>query len=219
MNVNPTTNPNTAARLNRIRRVSRIFQRLCVVLFGILFVFAVFALCAPRAPIESRPEQPGNGINSPQGMTEQAGDLGRNPPNQGLVAVTSVTSYAIGLGQPLFHLDRDSVSYPWLERVLLLIHFLSLAVGLVILYRLFGLYGTGAVFTAATVYCFKLIGYWLLGLWGLTHLFELSKLAWSPHPQMHFSLDEKLFGGLLILLIAWVMEEGRELQEEHELTI
>ena len=219
MNENCTTNINIAARLIRIRRVSHLFQRLCVVGFGILFVFAVSALFAP---ITSRPEQSGNEFNASQVMPVKPGGFGQNSPKQGPVIITSVRSvrsYAIGLGQPLFHLDRDSVSSLWLLRLTSLIHDLSLSVGLAILYRLFGLYGTGAVFTEATVYCFKLIGCWLLGLWVLTHLFELSKLVWSQHPQVQFSLDEKLFGGVLILLIAWVMEEGRELQEEHDLTI
>jgi hypothetical protein len=34
-----------------------------------------------------------------------------------------------------------------------------------------------------------------------------------------FSLDTRLAVGLLIVLISWIMDEGRKIQEEQELTV
>ena len=32
-------------------------------------------------------------------------------------------------------------------------------------------------------------------------------------------VDEVFFGGVLVLLISWIMDEGRKLQEEQQLTV
>jgi hypothetical protein len=217
MNEHDTANHTAATRLNRIRWISQLFQGLCIFVLGLLFVYALHVLFAPLA---TGTELSGLESNASQITPGQSGNIDQNSPKQGITLVTnSVRICAFGLGQPVFRLDRGSLRSPWLIRFIYMIQELCLSVGLVILYRLFGLYKTGAIFTAANVYCFKLIGCWLLGLWALAHLFELSKLVWSHQPQMHFTLDERFLGGLLILVIAWVMEEGRELKEEHDLTI
>jgi hypothetical protein len=50
--------------------------------------------------------------------------------------------------------------------------------------------------------------YFLDRLWETQHLQPLTGLPVFP-----------LFGGFLIFLIAWIMDEGRKIQEEQELTV
>ena len=94
-------------------------------------------------------------------------------------------------------------------------------VGLGILYYLFGLYRRGLVFTSANVRCYRWIGLWLLTGWLLANLLQLLKLFAAPDGAMvlTFTLDEFLFGGILLLMVAWIMDEGRALREGQTLTI
>ena len=80
------------------------------------------------------------------------------------------------------------------------------------LLRLFWLYGKGIIFSARNVNCIRSQGYCLIIDWfinyqlqSLTHDMELSTTS--------------LFVGLLIIFIAWIMDEGRKIQEEQELTV
>ena len=109
--------------------------------------------------------------------------------------------------------------FKWLYRPIVFIYFAFLALGIWILYRLFGLYEKGYVFSADTVRYIRYIGYWLIAAAVLSNAFELSKVIWSPLPDSHLRLDEFFLGGVLVVLISWIMDEGRKLQEEQELTV
>jgi hypothetical protein len=112
--------------------------------------------------------------------------------------------------------------------------------------RLFRLYERGLIFASETVRCIKFLGLlctaqWILGtiyqFWFNYHLLPLWR---STLPQeVAVKLKEETFNaymgifpfpiwginfglllaGILIILIAWIMDEGRKIQEEQELTV
>jgi hypothetical protein len=82
----------------------------------------------------------------------------------------------------------------------------------VILYKLFGLFEVGKIFTAGNVLYIRFLGYAVFVDWvveymiesiGLEHNIEFSKPALA----------------VVIVFIAWIMDEGRKIQEEQELTV
>ena len=80
------------------------------------------------------------------------------------------------------------------------------------LLRLFWLYRKGILFSAINVSCIRFLGYTLIIDWfvdyqmqGLLHDMDLST---TP-----------VFVGFLVIFVAWIMDEGRKIQEEQELTV
>ena len=91
-------------------------------------------------------------------------------------------------------------------------------------YKLFSLYSRGNYFTAEVVHSLRRIG---ITFFFVTLAGVLTK-ALLPHgpPSLAvqtansiFSVVNGLFFGFLILFIAWVMDEGRRIQEEQALTV
>jgi hypothetical protein len=80
------------------------------------------------------------------------------------------------------------------------------------LLRLFWLYWRGILFSAKNVNCIRLLGYWLAVDWFINYQMQamLRDMDLSTTP---------LFVGFLIIFIAWIMDEGRKIQEEQELTV
>ncbi len=94
---------------------------------------------------------------------------------------------------------------------------------------LFSLYMRGMIFTGENVRCFRRIGFALIWWAGAGFLHTpLSSLIMTlingPGKHMltvEISSDEavNLLLGAMVLLISWVMDEGRKLEEEQALTI
>ncbi len=84
--------------------------------------------------------------------------------------------------------------------------------GALILFRLLDLFEGGKFFTAQNVHYVKLLGWLVLMNWVVERLLDAVARALSPDPV-------GLAAGLLIVLIAWIMDEGRKMQEEQELTV
>jgi len=78
--------------------------------------------------------------------------------------------------------------------------------------RLFRLYGRGILFSAKNVVCIRFFGWWLIINWAIDY--QMQGLA----KDMNLSTMPG-FVGLLTLFIAWIMDEGRKIQEEQELTV
>ena len=84
--------------------------------------------------------------------------------------------------------------------------------GGVMLLRLFWLYGRGILFSAKNVTCIRFFGWWLM-------------IDWFVELQMRSLLHDMdlsttpLIVGLLVIFAAWIMDEGRKIQEEQELTV
>lgn len=81
-----------------------------------------------------------------------------------------------------------------------------------VMFSLFGLYRRGILFSAKNVRHIRSLGYYLIGNWGLD-----SQLQSSVH-DVQLSTTP-IFIGLLIIFVAWIMDEGRKIQEEQELTV
>lgn len=84
--------------------------------------------------------------------------------------------------------------------------------GMGVLLRLFWLYGRGILFTAKNVTCIRFLGWWLIIDWGIDY--QLQGLA----KDMDLSTTP-VFIGFLIIFVAWIMDEGRKIKEEQELTV
>jgi hypothetical protein len=83
---------------------------------------------------------------------------------------------------------------------------------LVVLSCLFRLYERGIFFSAKNVNYIRFFGYILMVDWVINYQMQNAvhdvSLSMSP-----------LFAGLLIIFVAWIMDEGRKIQEEQELTV
>lgn len=101
--------------------------------------------------------------------------------------------------------------------------------GIYYLMRLFQLYEQGDIFKPTNVRCFRKLSRVLL-LWfaaGIVHRPLLSIALTLHNPPGHRMLTigfgspdvTALLLGLILAVIAWVMEEGRKLQEEQDLTV
>lgn len=101
--------------------------------------------------------------------------------------------------------------------------------GLVILRRLFGLYARGSIFQAENVACFRRLGWAMLVMVALEIVstpFMSVALTWHLGPghrqgvlQLGSDHALTLFTGMVVLTIAWVMDEGRKLREEQDLFV
>ena len=78
--------------------------------------------------------------------------------------------------------------------------------------RLFWLYAKGILFMAKNVNCIRFLGYYFIADWFVNDLMQdyLHDMALSMTP---------VFVGFVIIFVAWIMDEGRKIQEEQELTV
>lgn len=95
--------------------------------------------------------------------------------------------------------------------------------------RLFGLYEAGELFSARNVACYRGLGRTLLAWAGAvflaTPLLSLAASVGMPPGQRRLSLVLEslelvaLFAGAAAVVISWVMDEGRSIEEDRALTI
>src|SRR5688572_375812 len=112
----------------------------------------------------------------------------------------------IGFGE--FRVEKLKPEYAWLKRPLILILLAVPATFVCLAYRLFGLYKQGVMFGEANVRYIKWLGYWMLGAWVISMPIQwLQFLETTGARNFKFGLDGYFFGGLLVLLLAWIMEE------------
>jgi len=81
-----------------------------------------------------------------------------------------------------------------------------------VMLRLFWLYGKGFLFTAKNVNCLRFLGYYFVIDWFINYQMQglLRDMDLSTTPP---------FVGFSIIFFAWIMDEGRKIQEEQELTV
>ena len=82
----------------------------------------------------------------------------------------------------------------------------------VMLLRLFWLYSRGILFSDKNITCFRVQGYVLI----INCFIDLELQRWVHASEV--SLTPVLMG-FLIIFVAWIMDEGRKIQEEQELTV
>jgi hypothetical protein len=88
--------------------------------------------------------------------------------------------------------------------------------GAYVLNRLLQFFARGNFFTAANISCIKWLGTLVIGDWLLAKFLDAAAFR---AVTIGFGDFTKPAIGLLIILIAWIMDEGRKIQEEQELTI
>ncbi|HTL72877.1 MAG TPA: DUF2975 domain-containing protein [bacterium] len=81
-----------------------------------------------------------------------------------------------------------------------------------VVFSLFGLYRKGQLFTARAVLHIRSLGYFLIINWAFDDQMQ------STLRDMNLSTVPILIG-LLIIFVSWIMDEGRKIQEEQELTV
>ncbi len=101
--------------------------------------------------------------------------------------------------------------------------------GLINLRRLFRLYEQGLIFESENVLCLRQVGKAII-VWAVAETFVNSVLGivltlHNPPGQRLLQVGVSsaqallLFGGFMVLTIAWVMDEGRKIQAEHSLIV
>lgn len=218
-------NANTTAdrRKLRIRQVGKFLKWLTVLVLLLMAAMAVVTFFAPIVSVGPRYTDP----LAPTAENEIDGDRtqARAPSFEkhgnriylemaGQMPEWRVFSYHPGLG------GRSGVLHgrEWLARLAALAVLGYGALGAGLFFRLFQLYEYGHTLTRRTASLLKWIGLWMLGLWCLSILFQISKFAWDSSPTLNITFDH-IAEGLFICLVAWVMEEGRQLAEDQALTI
>jgi hypothetical protein len=193
--ISPIENP----RLSRIKIVSRV-AKLFVLGFLIFMILGFFSVC----------------FSNWRSFSFHAANAGTNP-------------------------DPSFFGY----RTVLLINQVVIGVWYWKLARLFSFYERGLIFTAGTICCIKTLGLLCVIGWTLmvlTHFLpqplpfdQNNQKTWPPgvtltHVHTYrmgfFNFDfgtgidfGLLLAGVAIVLIAWIMDEGRKIQEEQELTV
>jgi DUF2975 family protein len=89
-------------------------------------------------------------------------------------------------------------------------------VGAFVLNKLLGIFSNGGFFSAGSIACAKWLGCLVLADWVVIKFLDAA--AWRV-VTLRFDDLTRLGLGLLVIVIAWVMDEGRKIQEEHQLTI
>lgn len=84
--------------------------------------------------------------------------------------------------------------------------------GLILLNRLFALYERGDFFKTGNIRYIKFLGLVIAGIWLTQTILEL--MAHQNNIE-----GSGLVYGVLVVFIAWIMDEGRKIQEEQELTV
>ncbi len=100
----------------------------------------------------------------------------------------------------------DDIFYLWLVQIAWAVF------GYWVVFSLFGLYRQGVLFVAKNVRHIRSLGYYLIVNWAINYQMQ------GTVRDMDLSTNS-LFIGLLILFVSWIMDEGRKISEEQELTV
>ena len=100
----------------------------------------------------------------------------------------------------------DSIFYLWLVKILWGGFFYW------VVFALFGLYRRGILFSARNVRHIRSLGYYLIVNWAIDYQMQ------GALRDMDLSTNSLLIGPLIIF-VSWIMDEGRKIQEEQELTV
>jgi hypothetical protein len=128
-----------------------------------------------------------------------------------------------GLRQPCSELPPQAVTLTAVGMVVGVAFFLT---ALYRLSRLFQNFARGEIFTRASVYEIRLLGYLAVAFAVLQVAFFVAALflvarvgaEWPAELQFEFPIGT-LVMAMFILLLAWIMDIGAEMREENELTV
>ena len=185
--------PPDEVRLARIRWVARCFKWICCALFGIVVFLAFIAIFMPEM-VAAKAD-----LASIQAASE---------PVMTVVAPIALRDFKPEM-KWLYYLF-------WMLYLVYLIRFISF------FYRLLVNLEHGILFSRDNVQCIRNIGWWVVITPILALFFEVSKLCWAiegPGMIETSGVVDGLAKGIFIIFIAWIMDEGRKIQEEQELTV
>ncbi len=94
--------------------------------------------------------------------------------------------------------------------------------GIGFFYRLFANLEKGILFGVENVECVRRIGWWLVAMPFLGIGYQVSKIIWAIPAAVNIDISDfpnDLLKGFFIIFVAWIMDEGRKIQEEQELTV
>jgi hypothetical protein len=193
-----------------------------VVFFSVFFGLMILRRMRPDLLTSSKDTLENTNIKSPNPRLKQIQEYGHQ------LSIASLTATVLGsLGTLLliFFLVRNGTIFGLLQHRLLgdvgvVVFVLTSTLEAWFCHKLFQQYACGNLFTAEVVrnlyqigrlYVFAIVEkYFLDRLWETQHLQPVTGLASIPIPLM---------AGGLIFFIAWIMDEGRKIQEEQELTV
>lgn len=205
----------------RIRYVGKILKWLSALTILAFVAATISTLFSPVVSVGTRYSDPlaspdEQGIEGDQTQSQDPREHGNRLYLEmaGSTPEVRVFSYHPGLGGRSTILEEQE----WLARLAAFTFSGYNLLGACLFFRLFQLFEYGNTLTRQTASLLKWIGLWMLGLWGFSILYQFSKPAWDSSPS-GITLFEHLPTGLFICLIAWVMEEGRQIAEEQALTI
>ncbi|MBN2542935.1 DUF2975 domain-containing protein [bacterium] len=121
-----------------------------------------------------------------------------------------------------FILGKAIIRHRLIMSLIVVIVFAVIEYGIYHFYRLFYFYEKGEIFGKENVKHFKALGltfiYWFIAQ--IITLLMMTQLSDIAKNTMDFDLEfSTIIIGIAIILIARVMDEGRKLQEEQELTV
>jgi len=100
----------------------------------------------------------------------------------------------------------EDIFYLWLVQIAWAVF------GYWVVFSLFSLYRRGILFSAKNVRHIRSLGYYLIVNWAIDYQMQAAL-------RVMVLSTNSLFVGLLIIFISWIMDEGRKIQEEQELTV
>ena len=132
---------------------------------------------------------------------------------------TKISDFSGGVGEVL---SIWSTKLPLAMLALLAVKMVLGIICLVATLRLVRLYGRGIYFSPKNVIYIKLFGGWLILDWVMDFFIQRWEQnagfsgGWVTPSVVSVT---PVFVGLLIIYVAWIMDEGRKIQEEQELTV
>ncbi|MCC6232904.1 MAG: DUF2975 domain-containing protein [Verrucomicrobiales bacterium] len=127
-----------------------------------------------------------------------------------------VFSYDPSPGRPEIQAGRE-----WVGRALGAMGILYGVVGAWLFRRLFAGFQSGATLAHGSARVMKWIGVWMMGYWAWGMFVQLAKSWWISSGYLSLQVDAGmgLLPGVIVYLIAWILEEAGELAEEQALTV
>lgn len=210
-----TVSSSPGLRQQRIRKVSRFFRWLSVVVAVQSVWLAYWSLSLPVVAVEpvfafsvTRPADAP--APAPVPLSE---------PQMYLVTAGSGPSYRLFTQDVLAAGSGIRGGREWMARSMAVLWNAYLLVGALMCFRLFRSYEQGQIFALAGVRWLRSVGLWMMGLWGMGMVFQVSSRWWAESMMLRFDLGVGLLPGLFVFLIAWIMEEAHQIAEEQALTV
>lgn len=179
----------TERRLKRIQKVARFFKWVSVAAFVFVISLAALAIVRPE-------------------MVKPAGSASHS------FGGVTINSSII--------LDQFEPGVKWLYPILWIVLAVFYCRAIWFFYGLFKNLTNGIIFHRDNVWYIRNLGWWLVAYPFVRIGFDLSKLIWmTDGPGMIdlSGLPNQLIFGFFVIFVAWIMDEGRKIQEEQALTV